>query len=94
MIDESQALVQTTLKRPNTDKPLRVDWRVRGTADKLGVIDIMVEGLSMAQTQRSEFTSVLRANGGDVGALMANLESRLEAARAERLASNEEAAQK
>lgn len=93
-IDESQALVQTTLKRPNADKPLRVDWRVRGTADKLSVIDIMVEGLSMAQTQRSEFTSVLRANGGDISALMANLESRLEAAREERLASNEEAAQK
>jgi len=93
-IDEEQALVQTTLKRPNADKPLRVDWRVRGTEDKLKVIDIMVEGLSMAQTQRSEFSSFLRSNGGDVNALLSDLEGRLKKARAERLASNQEAAQK
>lgn len=93
-IDETQVLVRTTLKRPNADKPLHVDWRVRSTEDKLKVIDIMVEGLSMAQTQRSEFSSLLRSNGGDVDALMNNLETRLEKARAERLASNEEAAQK
>lgn len=93
-IDENQVLVRTTLKRPNADKPLNVDWRVRNTADTLKVIDIMVEGLSMAQTQRSEFSSLLRSNGGDVDALMANLETRLKKARAERLASNQEATQK
>lgn len=93
-IDENQVLVQTTLKRPNADKPLRVDWRVRGQQDKLKVIDIMIEGLSMAQTQRSEFSSVLRDNGGDVDALMATLDERLIAARAERMTSNEEATNK
>lgn len=93
-IDETQVLVQTTLKRPNADKPLRVDWRVRGSKDTLKVIDIMIEGLSMAQTQRSEFSSVLRDNGGDVDALMSTLEERLAAARAERMASNEEATKK
>lgn len=94
MIDDSQVLVQTTLKRPNADKLLRVDWRVRGTEDKLRVIDIMVEGLSMAQTQRSEFSSLLRSNGGNLDELMVTLETRLKSARAERLASNQEAAQK
>ncbi|MBO6521921.1 MAG: ABC transporter substrate-binding protein [Rhodospirillales bacterium] len=93
-IDDAQALVRTTLMRPNADKPLRVDWRVRATEDKIKVIDIMVEGLSMAQTQRSEFSSVLRANGGDVDALMADLETRLQAARKERIAINQEAAKK
>jgi len=93
-IDTNQALVQTTLMRPNADAPLRVDWRVRGTGDTLKVIDIMVEGLSMAQTQRSEFSSVLRDNGGNVDSLMANLEARLEAARAERVTSKEEATKK
>lgn len=87
-IDETQVLVRTTLQRPNAEKPLSVDWRVRATQDKLRVIDIMVEGLSMAQTQRSEFTAVLRNNGGDVDALMANLETRLQAARDERLAAD------
>lgn len=93
-IDAAQVLVQTTLQRPNADKPLRVDWRVRGTEDKLKIIDIMVEGLSMAQTQRSEFSSVLRDNGGDIDALLTTLEERLESARAERMASTEEATKK
>ena len=31
-VGEMEALVQTTLMRPNADKPLRVDWRVRGSA--------------------------------------------------------------
>lgn len=84
VIDENQALVQTTLMRPNADKPLRVDWRVRQTQDQYRVIDIMVEGLSMAQTQRSEFASVLRSNGGDIGALMSDLEKRLESTREDR----------
>ena len=51
----------------------------------------MVEGLSMAQAQRSEFSSVMRDNGGDINALMEILENRLETARADRLASTEEA---
>jgi len=93
-IDASQALVQTTLQRPNADKALRVDWRVRGSGDTLKVIDIMVEGLSMAQTQRSEFSSVMRSNGGDLDKLMADLEKRLETARAERVATAEEATKK
>jgi len=93
-IDDTQALVQTTLQRPNADKPLHVDWRVRETEGQLRVIDIMVEGLSMAQTQRSEFSSVLRDNGGNVDALMDTLEGRLMAARSGHAKSVNEAAQK
>ena len=84
VIDAGQTLVQTTLMRPNADKPLRVDWRVRETEGAHRVIDIMVEGLSMAQSQRSEFSSLLRSNGGDIDGLMNELEMRLTNARAER----------
>lgn len=92
-VGEMEALVQTTLMRPNADKPLRVDWRVRGSGDVIKVIDVMVEGLSMAQAQRSEFSSVMRDNGGDINALMEILENRLETARADRLASTQKASQ-
>lgn len=84
VIDEKQSLVKTTLMRPNSEKPLRIDWRVRETKGIYRVIDIMVEGLSMAQSQRSEFSSLLRSNGGDLDGLMSELEMRLSNARAER----------
>ena len=83
VIDEKQSLVKTTLMRPNSEKPLRIDWRVRETKGIYRVIDIMVEGLSMAQSQRSEFSSLLRSNGGDLDGLMSELEMRLSNARAE-----------
>jgi len=83
-IDAKQSLVQTTLMRPNTEKPLRVDWRVRETKGIYRVIDIMIEGLSMAQSQRSEFSSLMRSNGGNIDGLMSELEMRLNNARAER----------
>ncbi len=84
VIDAEQTLVQTTLMRPNAEKPLRVDWRVRETKGVYRVIDIMIEGLSMAQSQRSEFSSLLRSNGGNIDGLMSELEMRLGNARAER----------
>ncbi len=94
IIDDTQVLVQTALQRPNADKPLLVDWRVRETEGQLRVIDIMVEGLSMAQSQRQEFSSVMRENGGSIDALMNTLEGRLAATRAERSKSIDEAARK
>lgn len=84
VIDTGQTLVQTTLMRPNAEKPLRVDWRVRETDGIHRVIDIMIEGLSMSQSQRSEFSSLLRSNGGNIDGLMSELEMRLSNARAER----------
>ncbi len=94
IIDDTQALVETKLQRPGADVALRIDWRVRQTDDAFRVIDIMVEGLSMAQTQRAEFSSFLRANGSDLDALMADLETRLEKTRAERAASTQEVSKK
>jgi len=94
VIDPQQALVRSTLMRPNAEQPLHIDWRVRETDGRFRIIDIMVEGLSMAQTQRSEFASVLRDNGGDLNALLNNLEKRLTDARAARKTDAKESARK
>jgi len=51
-----------------------VDWRVRYSAGKYQVIDVVVEGVSMALTQRSEFASVIQRGGGSVDVLIAHLE--------------------
>jgi phospholipid transport system substrate-binding protein len=71
------ALVFSEIGRQGTP-PLHVDWRVR-TSDSMTfkIIDVMVEGVSMGQTQRSEFASVIRQNGGKVEGLLAVLRERV-----------------
>ena len=90
-IDDIQTLVRTTMARPGADRAIKVDWRVRETKGQHRVIDVMVEGLSLAQTQRSEFASYLREHNQNVDALIANLEERLHDVRTGRTA---EAAEK
>ena len=51
-----------------------VDWRVRYKSGQYKVIDIVVEGVSMALTQRSEFASVIQRGGGSVDVLIEHLE--------------------
>ncbi|MBT4932730.1 MAG: ABC transporter substrate-binding protein [Rhodospirillaceae bacterium] len=60
------------------NKPIHVDWRVR-TKDSVTfkIIDVLVEGVSMGQTQRSEFASVIRQHGGNVEGLLAELRKRV-----------------
>ena len=48
----------------------RVDWDVSGEGGKKLITDVRVEGLSLAETHRQEFASVISANGGKVSALI------------------------
>ncbi|MDP6707893.1 MAG: ABC transporter substrate-binding protein [Alphaproteobacteria bacterium] len=66
-------IVQTRIERPDSAS-IRADWRVRGGAGGHRVIDVSVEGISMAVTQRTEFASVVRSHGMD--GLLQALESR------------------
>ena len=59
---------------PNSGgQKVAVEWRVRQKNGKFKVVDISVEGVSMALTQRSDFASVIQRGGGDVEALLAHL---------------------
>lgn len=58
---------------PASGPKIRVDWRVRYKNGQYRVIDIMVEGVSMALTQRSDFASVIQRGGGEVEVLLAHL---------------------
>jgi phospholipid transport system substrate-binding protein len=60
-------------------EPVRIDWRVRRRDDGYRIVDIVAEGISIAVTLRSEYTSVLKQNGGDVGALVRELRALIEA---------------
>ena len=50
---------------PPTGAPLAVDWRLRSREGRLYVIDLVVEGVSLLITQRSEFGSVVERVGID-----------------------------
>ena len=72
------ALVFSEIHRPTGGEPIRIDWRVRNDSDIYKIIDVYVEGISMSQSQRKEFTSVIRANGGTVAGLLDVLRKKVE----------------
>ncbi len=55
-------VVSTRIDRPS-GPPITAEWRVRATDNRLRIIDVSVEGVSMVVTQRSEFASVIQRNG-------------------------------
>jgi phospholipid transport system substrate-binding protein len=61
-------LVETALLS-RTRPQRRIAWRLRDTAQGLKVVDIVVDGVSMAVTHRSEYASVLRQTGNLAGLL-------------------------
>lgn len=61
---QDQFLVSMEIKR-GKDQPVYVDYRVRGQNSGFRVIDIVVEGVSLLATQRSEFASVVQRKGID-----------------------------
>jgi phospholipid transport system substrate-binding protein len=56
------AIVKTRIVRPSAP-PIDADWRVRAQGNQYVIVDVAVEGVSMAVTQRSEFASVIRNHG-------------------------------
>ena len=56
-------IVHTKIVKSDAGNGLSVDWRVRKSDEKYKIIDIYVEGVSMAVTQRSEFDSIVRRHG-------------------------------
>ena len=71
------SLVFSEIKRPSGGEPIRVVWRVRADADVYKIIDVYVEGISMSQTQRKEFSSVIRSNGDTVAGLLGALRTQI-----------------
>ena len=73
------SIVYSEIRRPAGGEPIRVNWRVRNKSDIYKIIDVHVEGISMSQSQRKEFTSVIRSNGGKVSGLNEVLRKKLDA---------------
>jgi phospholipid transport system substrate-binding protein len=74
------SVVSTEIVRPNGAPPARVDWLLTQHDGAYKISDVVVEGVSMAVTQRSEFASVIQRNGGQVQGLITALRQKTEAA--------------
>lgn len=71
-IDESGDVVVTS-QIIGHGAPIDVAWRVRQKGKQMRVIDVIVEGVSMAMTQRNDFASVIQRGGNNIGALLTYL---------------------
>ena len=59
----------------NEDRPeVKINWRVyTKNPDKPLIRDLVIEGLSLARTQKEEFNSIIQNNNGDINALFVSL---------------------
>jgi phospholipid transport system substrate-binding protein len=68
--DEGSVVVSTEIQGANATQPLKVDWRLVPDGESYRITDVVVEGVSMLVTQRSEFASVIQRHGGQVRGLL------------------------
>ena len=74
-LNENYTIVNSTLKATDERPEIKIDWRIyTKIADKPLIRDLIIEGLSLARTQKEEFNSVLQSNEGDINALFKTLE--------------------
>ena len=62
--DDGTILVRSTVDMPSSED-IRVDWRLRRAEGKFVIVDMIVEGVSMEVTQRSQFASMIQDHGVD-----------------------------
>ena len=73
-INENYTLVSSTLVATEKRPAIKIEWRIyTKNPDKPLIRDLIIEGLSLARTQKEEFNSIIQSAGGDVEALLANL---------------------
>ena len=78
---DNEALVLSTLVR-TTGGPVSVMWRLRRDGATFKIIDVVVEGVSMAITQRDDYAAVIQQAGGKVAALLNTLRDKMTVASA------------
>ena len=72
--NEKYTIVKSKLLATSNRPEISIDWRVfTKDPSKPLIRDLIIEGLSLARTQREEFNSIIINNGGDVNALFKSL---------------------
>ena len=75
VINKNYTIVNSVLVSTPDRPEVKIDWRIytKNPNDPL-IRDLIIEGLSLARTQKEEFASILNSNNGDINALFKTLE--------------------
>ena len=74
-INEKYTIVNTVLEETSKNPEIKIDWRIYTKNPERPLIrDLIVEGLSLARTQKEEFKSIIQNNNGDINYLFKSLE--------------------
>lgn len=65
--------IVTSFVIPEDGQEIQVDWRIRYKDGRFQVVDVIVEGVSMSMTQRSDFSAVIQRGGGNISVLLDHL---------------------
>ena len=75
VLSENYTIVNSLLKGTTERPEIKIDWRIYTKDPENPLIrDLIIEGLSLARTQKEEFSSVLSSNNGDINVLFSSLE--------------------
>jgi len=76
IINENYTIVNSVLVSTSDRPEVKIDWRIyTKNPDNPLIRDLIIEGLSLARTQKEEFESILNSNDGDINALFRTLEN-------------------
>ena len=75
IINKNYTIVNSVLVSTSNRPEVKIDWRIyTKNPDNPLIRDLIIEGLSLARTQKEEFASILNSNDGDLNALFKILE--------------------
>ena len=73
-LNENYTIVSSTLVGTESRPEVKIEWRVyTKNPENLLIRDLIIEGLSLARTQKEEFSSIINSNDGNIEALLKNL---------------------
>ena len=74
ILNENYTIVNSLLKGTSERPEVKIDWRIYTKNQNNPLIrDLIIEGLSLARTQKEEFSSILNSNDGDINSLFSTL---------------------
>ena len=74
-LNKNYTMVSSKLVATEQRPEVKIDWRIyTKNPENLLIRDLIIEGLSLARTQKEEFSSIIESNDGDINALFATLE--------------------
>ena len=76
VLNENYTIVNSILKSDGQRPDIKIDWRIyTKKKDSPLIRDLIIEGLSLARTQKEEFASILNTNNGDINSLFQALDT-------------------